>query len=493
MAAVDPLGYDELPYPCSPYPQSQPEHLATLACLMGLEFPPLANARVLEIGCGDGANLLPLAFTMPGAELHGIDLSPRQIDAGLATVRALQLDRVQLAVRDLRDLNDADGAFDYIIAHGVYSWTPPEVRDALLALFHQRLSPTGIGFISYNALPGWSNRLAIRDWLLTAIGPTRNGTARVAEARRLMRQLSELLQGDTTPRGIAIHGELTRLLKWSDGYLRHDLLEDHNHPVTFRQFNEHLAQHGLQFLAEADFPTMVGQGLPSHVAQAVQVRSSGAAEREQLFDVLSNREFRQSLVVRADREVPRSIDPRIVERIYVGSPLKPVFLEQDTTTFQATNGFAIEVAEPFVVAALNHLADAWPAWVAFGGLAESGRRAYAIQSSAPPEEKFALRRRDLATLLLGCFAERAVELHVAAPPFTLVPSERSSASPLARRQAIASPMVTNLRHDLVRLSAAARALLPLLDGNRNLGELARETPDFESAIREIARAALLIL
>jgi SAM-dependent methyltransferase len=491
MSAVDPLGYDELPYPCSPYPQSQPEHLATLACLMGLEYPPLVGARVLEIGCGDGANLLPLTLTMPGADLHGIDLSPRQIETGLTTMRALQLDRVQLAVRDLRDLNDADGAFDYIIAHGVYSWTPPDVRDALLTLFQRRLSPTGIGFISYNAMPGWSNRLAIREWLLAAIGSGRTGTSRVAEARRLMRQLCELLQGDASTRDIAVRSELTRLLEWSDGYLRHDLLEDHNQPVTFRQFNEHLTQHGVQFLAEADFPTMVGHGLPSHLAQAVQTQSSGALAREQLFDVLTNREFRQSLVIHADRKVPRSIDARVIEHMYVGSPLKPVTAARGTTTFRAANGFAIEVIEPFVVPALNQLAEAWPSWIAFDALADAGRRALRAHPQSLADERRNSLRSELAMLLLGCFAERAVELHVAAPPFTVVPNERPSTSLLARRQVLTSPMVTNLRHDLVRLSEAARELLPLLDGNRGIADLERTTEDFECAMREIARSALL--
>jgi len=178
--------------------------------------------------------------------------------------------------------------------------------------------------------------------------------------------------------------------------------------------------------------------------------------------------------------------------MYVGSPLKAASTEQGTTTFRAANGFAIAVNEPLLAAALNYLAEVWPAWVNFDTLVEAGRSALSNQGQSLSEEKLATRRTELATFLLGCFAERAVELHVAAPPFSVVPSKRPTASPLARRQALTSPLVTNLRHDLVRLSAAARELLPRLAEHGDSAEFARGTANYESAIREIARGALLM-
>ncbi len=495
MAAVDPLGYDELPYPCAPYPQTHPEHLATLACLLGLEYPDIENARILEIGCGDGANLIPLAYSLPGAELLGIDLSVRQVEAGQAIVVALGLKQVQLCVRDLRKLNEADGPFDYIIAHGVYSWTPPEVCDALLALFRRNLAPLGIGLISYNTLPGWSDRLTIRHWLREAFGTTRGG-AQVAEARRLMRQLLEILQGDATPRGEVLRRELSKLMEWSDGYLRHDLLEDFNEPVCFRQFSAHLATHGLRFLAEADFPPMVGQGLPPQMAIGVQRLARGAIEREQLFDLLTNREFRQSLIIHSEREVARSIDPRVVERLYVGSPMKPDAPADSPArprTFRASGGFAIEVSEPLVAACLTRLSEIWPAWMSFDELADHGRSATATrQGTSITDAEFSDLRGRLATLLLAGFAERAVEFHVAAAPFSVAVSGRPQASPLARWQAKSTALVTNLRHDLVQLSPAAHALLPFLDGDRDPSASPVSSADIGATLQHLARAALLI-
>ena len=47
--------YDEVPYPSHPYPNSHPDHLATMVTLLGMAPPRLEQARVLELGCAMGA------------------------------------------------------------------------------------------------------------------------------------------------------------------------------------------------------------------------------------------------------------------------------------------------------------------------------------------------------------------------------------------------------------------------------------------------------
>ena len=93
--------------------------------LLGIDVAPVATCRVLELACGDGANLVPIAATLPAATFVGFDFAARPIaraqrmigELGLANVRALGL--------DLRDVPRDFGTFDYIIAHGLYSWVRP--------------------------------------------------------------------------------------------------------------------------------------------------------------------------------------------------------------------------------------------------------------------------------------------------------------------------------------------------------------------------------
>lgn len=480
--------YDELPYPCAPYPQTHPEHLATLATLLGLEPPPLRHARILEVGCGDGANLLPLAYSLEQPQLTGIDLSARQVHAGQQLAAQLGLENVRLRVADLRALLDEPAEYDFILAHGVYSWVPSDVRDALLALIHRRLAAHGLALVSYNVLPGWADRLAIRHWLRSSHAAAADGPRLVAAARRQLVQLAGALRGDTSPRGARLRAEIQRLADWNDGYLRHDLLEAHNEPCFVQDFAAHLARHELRFLAEADFPSMLGAGLAPHSAEVAARLPRDTLEREQLLDLLTNREFRQSLIVHHHRSAANAIRPEALAELYVASPLRPTTsVEAAVVRFQTPTGYALESDHPFVTACLEKLGELWPAWISFQALAEQGAMQLALRGETPgPDARRALHNR-LATTLLAAFADRAAEIHAAPPRFTLDPSERPSASPLARAQAQSSSLVTNLRHDLVELSAAERQLLPLLNGQHSIASL--QLPP--ATLKRLTRQALL--
>ncbi len=116
MAASDPLvealdrtrqSYDDTPYVHAPMMRSHPGRLAARAVWRGLAAPDAAKARVLEIGCASGGNLLPMAATMPGARFLGVDLSPMQIAAGEARRRRYGLTNVELRADSFEALGEA--------------------------------------------------------------------------------------------------------------------------------------------------------------------------------------------------------------------------------------------------------------------------------------------------------------------------------------------------------------------------------------------------
>ena len=69
--------YDILPYPCFPYPQTHPNRLAVMGILHGMSPASVESCRVLEIGCSEGANLIPMAYAIPGSEFVGFDRPAR--------------------------------------------------------------------------------------------------------------------------------------------------------------------------------------------------------------------------------------------------------------------------------------------------------------------------------------------------------------------------------------------------------------------------------
>ena len=79
MSAGASTAYDAVAYPSRCCPQAHPDRLATLATLFGMAPAPVERCRVLELGCGDGRNLLALAFALPGSTFVGVDLAPSAV------------------------------------------------------------------------------------------------------------------------------------------------------------------------------------------------------------------------------------------------------------------------------------------------------------------------------------------------------------------------------------------------------------------------------
>jgi SAM-dependent methyltransferase len=158
--------YDKVLYPATVFPQTHPSRLATVAFLRGVQPAPVNRCRVLELGCGLGANVIGMAFQLPESEFIGLDLARRPVASGQAFVAELGLRNISLHSMDLcRASAEEFGRFDFIIAHGVYSWVPQPVRERILAICREMLNPQGVAYISYNAFPGNHLRDLVR-WMM---------------------------------------------------------------------------------------------------------------------------------------------------------------------------------------------------------------------------------------------------------------------------------------------------------------------------------------
>lgn len=209
--------YDQVPYTSRPFPQSQPRHLAALGQLFGLAPPDVSTAHVLELGCASGGNLIPLAVSNPHAQFIGIDLSPLQIAQGQKRIERLGLKNIRLITMSISDVTRGLGTFDYIICHGVYSWVPAAVRDAILRVSHDNLSDHGIAYISYNVFPGWRLRGVLRDAMLFHGETSDRPAERLSLGRDFLTQLGSItnseigLRPDAAPRSASHVCPLRRL------------------------------------------------------------------------------------------------------------------------------------------------------------------------------------------------------------------------------------------------------------------------------------------
>ena len=145
--------YDAVPYPSLPIRRSHPSHLAAMGRLFALETASPSRCRVLELGCASGGNLLPMAADYPESSFLGIDASARQVADGQATIAAAGLANIQIRAEDLAAFPPDAGLFDYIICHGVYSWVPRPIQDAIMAIGRRHLQPNGVFFSATTPIP----------------------------------------------------------------------------------------------------------------------------------------------------------------------------------------------------------------------------------------------------------------------------------------------------------------------------------------------------
>ncbi len=97
--------------------------------------------RVLEVGCGTGTNALWLASR--GAEVIGIDISPRAIARAEAKAMAEVRESVHFLVRDFFDTS-LEGTYDFVFDRGVlHLYDDLAARAKFIARVAGLLSPSG--------------------------------------------------------------------------------------------------------------------------------------------------------------------------------------------------------------------------------------------------------------------------------------------------------------------------------------------------------------
>ena len=483
--------YDDVLYTGRAYPDTHPDRLATIATLFGMTPAAVERCRVLEVACGDAANLLPMAYGLPEGDFVGFDLAPAPIAAGQRAVERLGLRNLSLAVHDLGDFPAEAGPFDYIVAHGIYSWVPPETRDRLLALVARDLAPNGVAFVSYNVYPGCHLRRMVWEMLRFHVDHLPDARQRIAEAQTLARLLAN---GRAVPDEYTavVQRELEQVADRDPAFLFHDDLAATNDPVYFHEFADHAARHGLQFLGDAELQTM------SYVGLTPQVRSVLAQldplTREQYLDFVRCRRFRQTLLCRADAALDREIGAERLDHFVLGARA-PVRVAGASATVET-----LGADEALLQAMLDEVAEAAPRALTIDELTA---RVGARSGAAHPKANDARFLRELA---LGAARAGGLQLHRLAPRLATEPGERPLASAVARLQVETDDIVTTLWHDSVKLdNELARALLPLLDGTRDRAALvaalgarlvgkdgASPAETLAAHLRQFAKLALLL-
>lgn len=473
-----------------PVPGSQPEYLETIGRLRSMQPAAAAQAAVLELGCGAGGNLLPLAERYPEARFLGIDASAERIETATRAAREVGLENVEFRRQDLLELDAAPGTFDYIVANNVYSRVDPPERDKLLAVCRDHLAPQGIVYVSYQTYPG----SLVHDMLRTMMWYEAYGAASQTEIVARARQLLDFLQAALLPEhayGAVVLAETRELAAQDDGALWQDHLAALSNPVYFPQFVEHARSHALQLAGDAVVGIRLVDRLWPSAEQQLQAINQDELSREMFRDVVANRALRQTLLCHESASVARSLLPEMLAGMYLEGPLRPKGEMADLSSpaeahFAGPGGARTSTDWPLVKAALVCLSEKWPDYVHFDDLVAGSRDRLAESSPEATTTDEDVAR--LAENLLHLCVAGSVHLHSHAPSFVTSAGDAPLAGRLARAQARGGGAVANRRHRGVRLDPFDRHVLELLDGTRNREQLVEQLSSAVGQGRLVAQA-----
>lgn len=292
--------YADLGYLSQPFPYASAPFLESYARLLGLSPAPAATARILEIGSSYGGNLMSQALFYPQATFTGIEIAPTQVSVGKTYIDQLGITNLDLLEGDVNESHDHLGTYDYIIAHGFYSWVDEDTKDNFLRLCKEHLAENGILYMSYNTYPGWHKMDSVRALLEFANKDidTLNHREKVRHGKTVASKLGALmLEYDTVKnQQTSFLQSLRQTLQKQDCYVGHDHLEPVNTPVYFHQCMDHMAEHGFTYLCDCDlnlsFPTVYDETLRT---QLQVLAPHDPLAREQYIDFMLNTAFRKSL------------------------------------------------------------------------------------------------------------------------------------------------------------------------------------------------------
>lgn len=480
--------YDSVMYPSFAFLQTHPDRLAVMGTLFGMNPPDVEHCRVLEIACGNGGNLIPMAFGLAHSEFAGVDLAAKPVEMAREKITRLGLKNIRVDQADLMEIGPEFGEFDYIIAHGVFAWVPEPVQEKILAICKANLSANGVAFVSYNTNPAGHVRQILREMVRFHEGRSADAADKVKVERDFLESILKITD-ERSPWKALFRDELKLNFDRDERVVFHDDLADCFVPVSFGDFAERAVRRGLQFLSEAHLSEAPEPNLEAEaLALLRQLAGDDVIAYQQYLDFVKYRRFRQTLLCHAEIRLRRHEVLGTVRKLLVASPMI-VSAEQADGSVEFTNTHGpgtLQTNNPLIITVLRRLEQIWPHAERFEDLAG------AVLHLAPEGQQKEI-VEGLAQTLLKLGANQLASLRTYRLTLANTVSEKPTASLLARLMVQEGSKLTTLLHTNLNIEDEQGArFLQLLDGARNRQALTDAlAADFAPDSSRDSREALL--
>ena len=312
--------YDNFLYVSKAFSNTCISALMAKALIYGLDPVPVEEARVLELGSSCGGNIISQALYNPTTTFTGIDLSPTQVKHGNELIESMGLKNITLLEKNIMDINDSFGTFDYIIVHGIWSWVPDVVKDKILNICSRNLSDRGIAYVSYNTYPGWKRLEQLRDIMLYSEkhAPNDSLQERTVYTKNVLKLIAETMKLDERSTQISDYKikNINRVLQSNDYYVGHEYLEAFNDPVYVSEFIERAQEQGCAYIGDETLNRSFITWLNSDVEKNIRTLARDSyIDKEQYYDYVYDTQFRMALLTKCSNEDKISHDERVEKKV----------------------------------------------------------------------------------------------------------------------------------------------------------------------------------
>lgn len=453
--------YDTVPYSSKPDRGRHIDRLASIAHLVGISSKNIHQARVLEIGCGTGKNLIAMAELLPKAEFVGIEPSEEEHSIAKETVESLGIENVTLLNESIENFH-SEKSFDYIICHGVFSWVSKTIQAEILRKIKALLSDAGLAMVSYNSYPGWHLRQSIRDLLLSFDIKEEPAVERIKKARETLKSVQAAVLFDhDRPFSVLLHQEIERIAREPDAYLLHEFLANENHAYYYKDFCEAVKTHRLIAIGDARFFRMsINRLFQGDVASAAfkKILQLGTEVNsiEHVMDHLWFNVFRESILCHDTHTPTADIE---LEQIRTLSFCGFLNYDADAKEFKDIKGITLKISHPLLEKTLHILTKNYPTFVSYPQLL------LLAQQAINDRERDTSRDEDLlAGALLEWMQRDIIDFSLHPPTCNDRVLAHPKTTPFIRKQAQESNVVVNLFHNSIDIGPLEQELLKLLDG-----------------------------
>jgi 2-polyprenyl-3-methyl-5-hydroxy-6-metoxy-1,4-benzoquinol methylase len=288
--------YNREDYPSMSHPTGHPSIMAASAIFGGLRTTQVPTSRILEIGCASGHHILPIAAAFPDASITAVDLSNHAIEKAQSIAQSAKITNAQFLCADIKNWRPSAHQYDYIIAHGFFSWVDDEAKSALLDICQHALTPNGVAMISYNTQPGWALRQPLREMTnaLRHMPACKNSSILALDL------IESAMEGTDTDYGKYLISLIKDAKAKGEQQLKFDDLGPINDPCYFSQFVQWCQAAGLKYVSESDIALSNPAMLPEGAKSLLPNLRNDPLLQQQLADFFTGRTFRTSLICRAD-------------------------------------------------------------------------------------------------------------------------------------------------------------------------------------------------